>query len=98
MGITTNMSTAYHPQTDSQLERTNQWLEQYLRICVNHVQDNWSSLLPLAQFVHNSWSSSITGFSPFDLLIGFTLIIDPSRTTKLTLPLLQDRKAELEQL
>jgi hypothetical protein len=30
LGITQNISTAYHPQTDSQSERTNQWLEQYL--------------------------------------------------------------------
>ena len=32
MGITQNMSTAYHPRTDGQSERSNQWLEQYLQI------------------------------------------------------------------
>ena len=36
MGIQQNISMAYHPQTDGQSERTNQWLEQYLRIFVNH--------------------------------------------------------------
>ena len=35
LGITKNMSTAYHSQTDGQAERTNQWLEQYLRIYAN---------------------------------------------------------------
>jgi transposase InsO family protein len=39
--IQQNISTAYHPQTNGQSERTNQWLEQYLRIFVNHRQDNW---------------------------------------------------------
>jgi hypothetical protein len=98
LGIQTNMSTAYHPQTDGQSERTNQWLEQYLRIYVNHAQDNWASFLPLAQFVHNSWASSTTGFSPFDLLIGFTPTLDTSGVTQSALPLLRNRKEELEHL
>ena len=36
LGIDTRMSTAYHPQTDRQTERTNQTMEQYLRHYVNH--------------------------------------------------------------
>jgi hypothetical protein len=98
LGIQTNISTAYHPQTDGQSECTNQWLEQYLRIYVNHAQDNWAFFLPLAQFIHNSWSSSMTGFSSFDLLIGFTPTIDTSGVTQLALPLLGNRKEELEHL
>ena len=42
LGIETKLLTAYHPQTDGQTERTNQELEQYLRIYVNHRQNNWS--------------------------------------------------------
>ena len=40
--IETKLSTAYHLQTDGQMERTNQKLEQYLRIYVNYRQNNWS--------------------------------------------------------
>jgi hypothetical protein len=40
LGIKQNLSTAYHPQTDGQLERTNQWLEQYLWIFGNYSQSD----------------------------------------------------------
>jgi len=39
LGINTKLSTAYHPQTDKQMERINQELEQYLRIFINHRQE-----------------------------------------------------------
>ena len=65
LDVTQNISTTYHPQTDGQSEHTNQWLEQYLRIYCNFQQDNWASLLPMAQFMHNSWPNSTTSFTPF---------------------------------
>ena len=71
MGITQNVSTAYHPRTDGQSERTNQWLEQYLRFWVDHQQTNWHHYLPLAEFAHNSWKNESTGQSPFEILMGY---------------------------
>src|SRR6266702_3026118 len=70
-GMEQNISTVYHPQTDGQLECTNQWLEQYLRFWVNEQQDNWHSYLPLAEFAHNNWPNETTGESPFFMLYGF---------------------------
>ena len=92
------MSSAYHPQTDGQSERTNQWVEQYLRIYINHAQDNWASLLPLAQYVHNSWPSATTGLTPFDLLIGFTPSMGAERSPTGSLPALKDRREALTRL
>jgi hypothetical protein len=43
----------------------NQTLEQYLRIYCNYQQDNWSELLPLAEFSYNNAPSATTGVSPF---------------------------------
>jgi len=54
IGIKQNISTSYHPQTDGQSERTNQWLEQYIQIFTNYKQDDWAAWLPLAQYMHNS--------------------------------------------
>ena len=48
-GVESNLSTAYHPQTDGQTERINQEVEQYLRIFVNERQ-TWSDWLPSASF------------------------------------------------
>jgi len=39
LGIQMKLSTAYHPQTDGQMERINQELEQYLRVFINHRQE-----------------------------------------------------------
>ena len=69
----------YHPQADGQTERTNQTLEQYLRAYVNYQQDNWSELLPLAEFAYNNAPSATTGVSPFFANKGYhpNLLIHP---------------------
>ena len=60
-----HFTSGYHPEGDGQTERTNQTLEQYLRIYCNYQQDNWSDLLPLAEFAYNNAPSATTGVSPF---------------------------------
>ena len=72
MRITQNISTAYHLRMDGQLERSNQWLEQYLCFWVDHQQTNWHHYLPLAEFAHNSWKNEATGQSPFEILMGYS--------------------------
>ena len=54
LNIKRRMSTAYHPQTDGQTERTNQVLEGYLRNFVNYDQNDWYQLLPLADHAYNN--------------------------------------------
>ena len=70
LGISQNISTAYHPQTDGQSERTNQRLEQYLQIFIDYHQQNWASLLPLAQYTLNAWPNATTKKAPFELILG----------------------------
>ena len=71
LGAKSKLSTSFYPQTDGQTERTNQTLEQYLRIFSNHPQDNWVELLPMAQFAYNSSKSSTTGRTPFYANYGY---------------------------
>ncbi len=96
-GTTQNISTAYHPQTDGQSERTNQWLEQYLRFWVNKRQDNWHAYLPLAEFMHNNWLNETTGEFPFFVLYGFNPRADwmdkPSPIPQVALRLDQFKRA-----
>ena len=73
LGANHKLSTAFHPQTDRQTEQLNQTLEQYLRCYINYQQDNWVSLLPLAQFAYNSATTETTKISPFFANYGFQL-------------------------
>lgn len=64
-------STAFHPQTNGQTERINQILEQYLPQYTGHLQDDWRSLLPLAEFAHNNSRNSSTKQTPFFTCYGY---------------------------
>jgi len=60
-----HFTSGYHLEANGQAEQTNQTLEQYLHIYCNYQQDNWSELLPLAEFAYNNAPSTTTGVSPF---------------------------------
>ncbi|GJY20006.1 putative reverse transcriptase domain-containing protein [Tanacetum coccineum] len=60
LGTRLDMSTAYHPQTDGQSERTIQTLENMLRVCVLDFRRSWDVHLPLVEFLYNnSYHSSV---------------------------------------
>ncbi len=69
--IKANASTAYHPQTDGQTEQVNQEVEKYLRIFINHLQDDWVEWLSLTAFAHNNRIHSATGKSLFEVNYGY---------------------------
>ena len=65
LGVKSKLSTAYHLQTDRQIERLNQIVEQYLRSYVNFQQDNQVMLLPTAQLIYNTTPIETTKVSLF---------------------------------
>ena len=70
LGMETKLSMAYHLETDGQMERTNQELEQYLRMYVNHRQNNWSEWLVTAEFAFNNKVHTATKMSPLQVNYG----------------------------
>ncbi|KAI3714665.1 hypothetical protein L6452_21623 [Arctium lappa] len=69
-GTQVKLSTAYHPQTDGQSERTIQTLEDMLRSCVIDFGGSWDSHLPLVEFAYNNSYHSSIGMTPFEALYG----------------------------
>lgn len=84
IGIKTKLSMAYHPQTDGQMERVNQEIEQYLRLFISHHQDDWVDLLSTGEFLYNNKISTSTQMTPFKANIGFDprMEIEPTRPSK----------------
>ena len=72
-----NMSTAYHPQTDGQTERTHRTIEQILRAFIYKHHADWLHTLPLAEFCYNNSVHSAIKFSPFEALYGFSPLTPP---------------------
>ena len=65
LGIKTKLSTAFHPQTNGQIEQMNQELEQYLRLFIEHRQRGWPEWLVTAEFVVNNKVHTATKVLPF---------------------------------
>ena len=79
LGINTKLLIAYHSQTDGQTERMNQDLKQYLRMFIDHRQEQQSNWLTTVEFVYNNKVQTSTRVSLFkannrwDPYIGFEI-------------------------
>jgi len=73
LGIKLRMSTAYHPQSDGQAEKANATLETFLKAYIAQLPlpEQWSQLLPLAEFTYNAARHKAIGMSPFEADIGY---------------------------
>nr|GFB84216.1 putative reverse transcriptase domain, ribonuclease H-like domain protein [Tanacetum cinerariifolium] len=70
LGTRLDMSTAYHPKTDGQSERTIQTLKDMLRACAIDFGKGWVNHFPLVEFSYNnSYHASIKA-APFEALYG----------------------------
>jgi hypothetical protein len=65
-----NFSSAYHPQTNGQTERTNQVLEDMLRACALKHGRSWDKSLPYAEFSYNNSYQASLKMAPFEAVYG----------------------------
>jgi hypothetical protein len=65
-----NFSSAYQLQTDGQIERTNQILEDMLRACALKHGGSWDKSLPFAEFSYNNSYQASLKMAPFEALYG----------------------------
>ncbi|THG97431.1 hypothetical protein EW026_g4575 [Hermanssonia centrifuga] len=69
-GNVSNVTGAFHPETDGASERTNRTIIQALRYHVERNQTGWARALPLVRFNHMNTINASTGFTPFQLHCG----------------------------
>jgi hypothetical protein len=84
LGIKTKLSMAFHLQTDSQTERVNQDVEQYLRIFTSHRQHDWLEWIALGEFAYNNKVHSVIQVSSFYASYGYNprMGVEPRRQSK----------------
>jgi hypothetical protein len=70
LGTQIKFSTAYHPKTDWKTERTNQILEDMLRMYVMDQHKHWEEFLPLVEFAYNNSYQGTINMAPFEFLYG----------------------------
>ena len=70
MGTQLMMSTTFHPQTDGQLERTIQVLENMLGACILDLKGRWEEHLPLVEFAFNKSYQANIQMAPYEALYG----------------------------
>ena len=67
--------TVYHSQTDNNIEILNQYINQRLRLFINHFQDNWLILLSVMNFAQTTLTHKSMNMFSFKLELDYTSCI-----------------------
>src|SRR6266404_313034 len=96
LGISRNLSTAFHPQTDGLSERKNQWVEQYLQLVTSMDPKGWIDWIVLATAVYNNRVNITTGMSPNQILLGYNPILNSEESLRTTNDLVEMRSEAMD--
>lgn len=90
LGARVSLSSGFHPQTNGQCERANQYLEAALRCVAAQNPSDWSQYLPWVEYAHNTLPSAATGMSPFECALGYLPPLFPEQEVEIAVPSVQD--------
>jgi Integrase zinc binding domain len=91
LNIKSNLTTAYHPQSDGATKRVNQEIEVYLSIyCTSHPED-WLHSLSTLEFTHNNRRHAERVHSPFELIQGDNPISVPITFSHTKFPTIEEK-------
>ena len=91
LNIQSNLTTAYHPQSDGATERVNQEIEAYLAIyCTSHPED-WLHSLSTLEFTHNNRRHAEQIHTPFKLIQGDNPISIPITFSHTKYPSIEEK-------
>jgi len=97
LGISHNLLTAFHPQTNRLSKWKNQWVEQYLRLVTSMDPKGWVDWLALATAVHNNQTNTTTGLSPNQILLGYNPTLNLEESPETTNALIETQSKIMEQ-
>ena len=98
LGIDSNLSSGYHPQTNGQTEQANQEVEKYLRLYIDYRQDDWAEHLPMAKFAINSRMHSAIGMSLFELIYRYLPLFNIPVGRRTGIPEVEERLEILKEV
>ena len=96
LGVSRNLSTVFHPQTNGLSERKNQWVEQYLCLVTLMDPKGWVDWLALATAVHNNRTNVTTGLSPNQILLGYNPILNSEKSPETMNALVETQSETME--
>ena len=95
LGITSALTTAYHPQSDGATERVNQEIEAYLSIYCSTHPEEWTEKLSTLEFVHNNRRHADRLKTPFELMFGESPLAIPLSFENTRYPAIEDKLKQL---
>jgi transposase InsO family protein len=96
LGITSSLTTAYHPQSDGATERTNQEIEAYLSIYCASNPEEWPTALHTLEFTHNNRRHADRLHTPFELMFGMSPIAIPLSFEHTKYPTIEEKTKTLQ--